>query len=110
MAAVYQTESAVTERGQTTVPAPVRQRLTIGKPGTLVWRIEADGTVTVDRKPEQVDEPDPVLGQFLAFLEADMSAHPERLHPIGADLVERINALVAGVEVNLDEPLPDDED
>ncbi|WP_096701181.1 type II toxin-antitoxin system PrlF family antitoxin [Magnetospirillum sp. 15-1] len=110
MAAVYETESAVTERGQTTVPAHVRQRLTVGKPGTLVWRIEANGTVTVDRKREAVSEPDPVLGRFLAFLEADMTAHPERLRPVGADLVERISALVAGVEINLDEPLPDDED
>lgn len=110
MAAEYETESAVTERGQTTVPAHIRQRLTVGKPGKLIWRIEANGTVTVDRKREVVSDADPVLGQFLAFLEADMTAHPERLRPVGADLVERINALVAGVDINLNEPLPDDED
>jgi antitoxin PrlF len=110
MAAVAEIESTITERGQTTVPSSVRRFLGVGKPGTLVWRLGSDGSVTVNRKQDATQEDDPVLGRFLALLEGDMAAHPERLHPIGADFVERIAALVDGVEVNLDEPLADDED
>jgi antitoxin PrlF len=45
----------------------------------------------------------------LALLEKDIASHPERLKPIGADLVQRLQDLVGGVEVDLDEPLPNDE-
>jgi antitoxin PrlF len=38
-----------------------------------------------------------------------MTAHPERLQPIGADLVRRLQDLVGAIDVDLDEALPDDE-
>ena len=43
------------------------------------------------------------------YLERDIANHPERLQPIGADLVQRLQDLVGGIEVDLDEPLPNDE-
>lgn len=95
MEAVIRIVSAVTERGQTTIPAPVRHHLGIGKPDTLVWRIEGDGRVTVARRPATEEEPDPLLGGLLALLAADMAAHPERLAPIAAGLPGRIGSLSA---------------
>lgn len=107
--AAFEIEAAVTERGQTTVPSAIRNMLRIGKRGTIVFRAMDDGTVVITRKAER-QEDDPVLGRFLTFMEADMAAHPEHLHPIGAGFVERVSALVDGVAVDLAEPLADDED
>ena len=106
---VLEIEAAVTERGQTTVPSAIRNMLRIGKRGTIVFRAMDDGTVVITRKPDGL-EADPVLGRFLALLETDMAAHPDHLHPVGAEFVERLTAMVDGVTVDLDEPLADDED
>jgi antitoxin PrlF len=106
--AVLEIEAAVTERGQTTVPSAIRNMLRIGKRGTIVFRALDDGTVIITRKPDGTED-DPVLGRFLTLLETDMAAHPGRLHPVGAEFVEQLTALVDGVAVDLDEPLADDE-
>ena len=46
---------------------------------------------------------------ILDFLERDIAAHPERLRPITAKQVRRIQSLVGDVSVELDIPLlPDD--
>lgn len=51
---------------------------------------------------------DPVLGTFLDFLA--QAAHPDRLRALDAGLVERIEALVNDVGIDIDAPLsPDDE-
>ena len=53
---------------------------------------------------------DPVLGNFLSFLERDLEAHPERLRAVDAGLATRIRALTKGVKVDLGAALdPDDE-
>jgi antitoxin PrlF len=46
--------------------------------------------------------------QFLAYLENDISAHPENIIPVSVAYWERIKALTTGVEVDLDTPLTDD--
>lgn len=46
----------------------------------------------------------------LDALARDIEDHPENLLPIDADLVSRVRALVAGIEVNLDQPLPSEPD
>ena len=48
---------------------------------------------------------DPALGQFLAFLAKDIANRPEDLRGPNADAVRSIQALVAGVAVDLDAPL-----
>jgi antitoxin PrlF len=104
-------EAAVTERGQTTVPSAIRHMLHVDKRDSIVWRGMSDGTVVVAKKPTPVErEEDPVIGNFLAFLANDMGMHPENIRPISASLVERINTLVQGVNVNLDAALPDDDE
>ena len=68
----------------------------------------ANGEVVLQRvSPDPIEE-DPALAPFLALLEQDIANHPERLQPIGADLVRRLQDLVGAIEVDLDEALPDD--
>ena len=48
---------------------------------------------------------DPALGQFLAFMAKEIATRPEHLQALNADAVRSIQALVAGVAVDLDAPL-----
>jgi antitoxin PrlF len=102
-------EAALTDRYQTTVPQPVRRALGLHKRDRIRFAFRANGEVVLQRvSPDPVEE-DPALAPFLALLEQDIASHPERLQPIGADLVQRLQDLVAAIEVDLDEVLPDDE-
>jgi antitoxin PrlF len=78
-------------------------------------RLEADyigpGHLLVRALPDEApaaQEEDPVLGAYLAFLERDMAAHPERIQPLSAELLARAHALVGHIEVDLNEDLGDD--
>ena len=51
-----------------------------------------------------------MLIPFLDFLARDITSHPERLQAVDAGLVQRLQALVGGVEVNLDAPLSADDE
>ena len=55
------------------------------------------------------EEGGPLRQQFLDFLAADISNHPDRLVPMDEGFVKRLRALVVGVDVDLDAPLPPDE-
>ena len=102
-------ESALTERYQTTVPQPVRRALGLRKRDRIRYSFRANGEVVLQLvSPDPIEE-DPALAPFLALLERDIASHPERLQPIGTDLVRRLQDLVGGIEVDLDEVLPDDE-
>lgn len=46
---------------------------------------------------------------ILDFLDRDIAAHPERLQPVTADQVRRVQSLVGDVSVELDTPLPPDD-
>ena len=103
-----ETESTLTDRFQTTVPSPVRQALHLGKKDKIKYSIQADGSVIISRVETQ--QSDPVIGQFLCFLANDMQAHPEKLQPLTASMQESVEALLAGVEIDLDAPLMDEDD
>jgi antitoxin PrlF len=108
-AAALVAESTLTDRYQTTVPDPIRRVLKLGKRDKLRYTVRADGSVVVERATEAGAE-DPVLGSFLEFLAQDMSQHPERLVGFDKRLLERVEALVGHVDVDLDAALsPDDE-
>lgn len=47
-----------------------------------------------------------MLGAFLDFLARDTASHPERLQAVDTCLVERIETLVGAIEVDIDAPLP----
>ena len=108
-AEILEIAATITARGQTTVPAAIRKMLALGKGDQVVFRGLADGTVIIARKETCADGDDPVIGKFLEFLARDMTNEPARIRPVPKALVSRGKALIRGVEVDLDAPLPDDE-
>jgi antitoxin PrlF len=73
-------ESTLTERYQTTVPAPIRKALGLTKNDKICYTIESDGVVVISRV-ERV-ESDPVLGKFLNFLAEDLTNNPQQIRSI----------------------------
>jgi len=104
MPATLEVESTLTDRYQTTVPETVRRALRLNKRDKIQYLIRPSGEVVLTRA-NAVEADDPVLGRFLGFLAHDIAAHPERLHAIDQSFVQRIQSLVAGVDVDLDAPL-----
>ncbi|MEP3667788.1 MAG: type II toxin-antitoxin system PrlF family antitoxin [Roseibium sp.] len=56
-------------------------------------------------EPACAEEEDPALGEFLDFVEADITAHPERIQAFDGALYDTIKTLVGDIDVDLDEPL-----
>ena len=104
MAATLEVESTFTDRYQTTVPETVRRALKLGKRDKIHYTIRPNGEVVLTRVEASEDD-DPVLGQFLGFLAADITRHPERLQAVDAGLVQRLQSLVGDAEVDLDSAL-----
>lgn len=87
----------------------VRRALKLGKRDKIHYTIRPSGEVVLTRV-EASDGDDPVLGQFLGFLAADITRHPERLQAVDAGLVQRLQVLVGGVDVDLDAALSEDDE
>ena len=85
----------------------VRRALRLGKRDKIHYTIRPDGEVVLTRA---ADGEDPALAPFLGFLARDLAEHPERLQALDAGLAQRIQALVGGIEVDLDEPLSADDE
>jgi antitoxin PrlF len=98
-------ESTLTDRYQTTVPDVIRRTLKLGKRDKIRYVVGPDGAVRLTRA-EARDEIDPVVGKFLAFLARDMEVHPARIRGINSALMRRARSLVNRVKVDLDAPLP----
>ena len=109
MATHLEAESTLTDRYQTTVPEVVRRALKLGKRDKIHYTVRPGGEVVLSRASSAGDD-DPVLGRFLEFLAHDVAKHPERLKVLDAGLVARVESLVAGVEVDLDKALPEDDE
>ena len=109
MTSTLEVESTLTDRYQTTVPETVRRALKLGKRDKIHYSILSDSAVLMTRAARAKDE-DPVLRPFLDFLARDIARHPERLRAVDTGLVQRLQALVGGVEVNLDAPLSADDE
>ena len=104
MPATLDAESTLTDRYQTTVPETVRRALRLSKRDKIHYSIRPSGEVVLTRA-EASEGDDPVLGQFLGFLARDIASHPERLRAVDAGLVQRLQSLVGGIEVDLDAAL-----
>jgi antitoxin PrlF len=104
MPATLDVESTLTDRYQTTVPETVRRALRLSKRDKIHYSIRPSGEVVLTRA-EASEGDDPVLGQFLGFLARDIASHPERLRAVDAGLVQRLQSLVGGIEVDLDAAL-----
>ena len=109
MPATLQVESTLTDRYQTTVPETVRRALRLGKRDKIHYTIRPDGEVVLTRAVGGEGD-DPALAPFLSFLARDIAEQPDRLQAVDADLAQRIQALVGGVEVDLDTPLSADDE
>jgi antitoxin PrlF len=109
MAAALEVESTLTDRYQTTVPETVRRALKLGKRDKIHYTIRPSGEVLLKRAQAPHEE-DPVLGQFLDFLTAEISHHPERLQAVDAGRLQRLQSLVGGVDVDLDAALSADDE
>lgn len=109
MPATLQAESTLTDRYQTTVPETVRRALRLGKRDKIRYTIRPDGEVVLTRAAADENN-DPALAPFLGLLARDLVEHPERLQAVDAGLAQRIQALVGGVEVDLDAPLSADDE
>ena len=109
MPATLDVESTLTDRYQTTVPETVRRALRLRKRDKIHYSIRPGGEVVLTRA-EASEGDDPVLGQFLGFLARDIASHPERLRAVDAGLVQRLQSLVGGIEVDLDAALTADDE
>ncbi|MBP2167576.1 antitoxin PrlF [Erwinia toletana] len=100
-------ESRLTERSQTTIPAAIRDALHL-KPGEVIkYSLLSGGQVIMSRQSEE--QSDPVVAQFLMFMEHDMLKNPQNIHRVPVAFWADIKELTAGVMVDLDAPLTDDE-
>jgi antitoxin PrlF len=108
MSAHNEVESTLTDRYQTTVPEPVRKALQLGKRDRIHYYIREDGAVLLS-KVATGDSHDPLLGSFLQFLAQDLAVHPERLRMLGEPLARHIRQLVQDVDVDLEQPLPEED-
>ena len=94
-----------------TVLVPGRRALRLGKRDKIRYSIRPSCKVVLTRSasPEGLEVDDPVLGEFLGFLAVDIASHPERLQAVDAGLVDRLQSLVGGIEVDLDAALSADD-
>lgn len=109
MGVTLEAESTLTDRYQTTVPESVRRTLKLNKRDKIHYTVRPGGEVVINRVTPD-EEGDPALGPFLDFLAQDISNHPQRLQSLDSELVQRIQSLVDGVEVDLDAPLSADDE
>ena len=99
------TESTLTDRYQTTVPDAVRKVLGLSKREKIRYTVQPNGEVLLS-KADQLDE-DPVIGHFLSFLAKDIASNPAQVSALGNDLANRVQSLVADIDIDLDSPLSD---
>jgi antitoxin PrlF len=101
-------ESTLTDRYQTTVPAPVRKFLGLNKNDKICYTILPDGTVAISRAEKA--ESDPSLKPFLDFLAQDIENNPQQLQLISPDLIDRVQSLVSEVDFDINELLVDEDE
>lgn len=107
--AVFEIEATITERGQTTVPAPIRKMLAVKKTGRIVFRGMPDGRVEIARTDESAVHTDPVISEFLDFLEQDMKERgKEAIRPIPKSFLDDYREL-SELDLDLDGPLTGDD-
>lgn len=109
MPTTLEVESTLTDRYQTTVPETVRRALKLRKRDKIHYAIRQTGEVVLTRAPD-VEHGDPVLGQFLNFLASDIANHPERLRPVEAAFVQRLQSLAGDIQVDLNTQLSADDE
>ena len=109
MPITLEAESTLTDRYQTTVPETVRRALRLRKRDKIQYVIRPSGEVVLTRASD-AEADDPALGQFLGFLAHEIATHPERLQAVSHSFDQRVQSLVGEVNVDLNAPLPEDDE
>ncbi len=107
MSAMLEEISTITAKGQTTVPKSVRTALGVDYGGKIAFRVDERG-VSVHRA--EVENEDPAIDRFLAFLADDIARRPEAVTALSPALAERLAVLTEGVKVDLNAPIDGDVD
>ncbi len=102
MPAILERVGTITEKGQITVPKPVRDALGVTYGGRIVFRVDDRG---VSVHPVDSEVEDPTLASFLSFLAKDMRERPEAISAFPTALAERISELIGTAEVDPDEEI-----
>ncbi len=110
MSKLLQAESTLTEKYQTTIPYLVRQALGLQKGSKISYYLQADGSVIISRQENNQKLADPVLEQFLDFLEQDIRDNPQHIKEIASTTVNHLKSLVGDISVDLDTPLENEEE
>ena len=105
MSALLEETSTITAKGQTTIPKAVRRAPGLGTGDRIAFRVDERG-VSLRRAEPEIE--DPAMAIFLAFLARDIGNRPETVAELPRALLARIDALVADVEVRLDEEIAGD--
>jgi antitoxin PrlF len=109
MGTAIEDDSTLTDRYQTTVPASVRRALKLKRRDRIHYTVRPNGEVVLSRASDEPNQ-DPVMINFLAFLERDLREHPNNIRPVTASVFSEAERLTADIEVDLDETLPGDDD
>ena len=96
MATVLERDAKVTAQGQTTVPAPIRERLGVVPGDSITFTVDIDGNVMLRRS----DESDPAIGAFLEFLAADIQRRPDQIRRLTDSLERRLRGLTAETKID----------
>lgn len=100
-------KSRVTSKGQITIPKFVRNHLRLSDGDDVRFRIEGDHVI-MEAKKDETD--DPAIAAFLNLLEQDIATRPNAVSEIPPQLMEKMQLLTAGIEVDLDAPIDEDVD
>lgn len=96
MTMVLERDAKVTAQGQTTVPAPVRERLGIVPGDRITFAVDVLGTVTLRRS----DEGDPAMDAFLEFIDRDIQQRPDQIQALTGTLEKHLRALTAKTKID----------
>lgn len=105
MPTVLERVATITDKGQTTVPKPVRDALGVRPGDQIAFRVDEHG-VSVHRVEEERD--DPAINAFLSFLAKDIKKRPDAISALSPALAQRIAELIEGVDVDPSEEIEGD--
>lgn len=95
---ILQLASTLTERFQTTIPAPVRDVLHLGKHAKVGYRITEAGAVELFNAG--LEEADPALIPFLSLLDEQFKRSPKSITPYTQEESLDDLALARGVKLD----------
>ena len=105
MPMVLERVTTISQKGQATIPKPIRDVLGVGDGDQIAFHVE-DNVVTVRRAEEERE--DPAIDAFLSFLAKDIGGRPKAIKALSPALAHRIAELIEGVDVDPNEEIEGD--